>query len=115
MLQSLDTHWREHLAPGPSAPGHPSARLRAEDPKQEYKREAFELFETCSTMRNDVTQLLVTVQIRSPEDVEETAPHAGKICRMSSITTPISTRRWALARPMPTPESSRPGWPEGWS
>ena len=78
MLQSLDTHWREHLA----ALDHlrQGIHLRGyaqKNPKQEYKREAFELFENLlDAVRNDVTRLLVTVQIRSPEDVEETAPHA---------------------------------------
>ncbi|MFA7292612.1 MAG: SEC-C metal-binding domain-containing protein, partial [Rhodocyclaceae bacterium] len=78
MLQSLDTHWREHLA----ALDHlrQGIHLRGyaqKNPKQEYKREAFELFEgLLDAVRNDVTRLLVTVQIRSAEDVEETAPHA---------------------------------------
>jgi preprotein translocase subunit SecA len=78
MLQSLDTHWREHLA----ALDHlrQGIHLRGyaqKNPKQEYKREAFELFEgLLESVRNDVTRLLVTVQIRSAEDVEETAPHA---------------------------------------
>jgi preprotein translocase subunit SecA len=77
MLQSLDTHWREHLA----ALDHlrQGIHLRGyaqKNPKQEYKREAFELFERLlDAVRVDVTRLLMTVQIRA-EDVEETAPHA---------------------------------------
>ena len=77
MLQSLDTHWREHLA----ALDHlrQGIHLRGyaqKNPKQEYKREAFELFETLlDSVRIDVTRLLVTVQVRA-EEVEETAPHA---------------------------------------
>ncbi|WP_313951169.1 preprotein translocase subunit SecA [Accumulibacter sp.] len=77
MLQSLDTHWREHLA----ALDHlrQGIHLRGyaqKNPKQEYKREAFELFERLlDSVRSDVTRLLMTVQIRS-QDVEETAPHA---------------------------------------
>ncbi len=78
MLQSLDTHWREHL----SALDHlrQGIHLRGyaqKNPKQEYKREAFELFEGLLDMvRKEVTRTLFTVQIRSPEDVEEVAPHA---------------------------------------
>ncbi|OMG56660.1 preprotein translocase subunit SecA [Azonexus hydrophilus] len=78
MLQSLDTHWREHL----SALDHlrQGIHLRGyaqKNPKQEYKREAFELFETLlDQVRRDVTRVVFTVQIRSPEDVEETVPHA---------------------------------------
>jgi preprotein translocase subunit SecA len=77
MLQSLDTHWREHLA----ALDHlrQGIHLRGyaqKNPKQEYKREAFELFEALlDSVRADVTRLLMTVQVRA-EDVEETAPHA---------------------------------------
>jgi preprotein translocase subunit SecA len=76
MLQSLDTHWREHLA----ALDHlrQGIHLRGyaqKNPKQEYKREAFELFETLlDSVRKEVTRVVFTVQIRSQEDVEETAP-----------------------------------------
>ncbi len=78
MLQSLDTAWREHL----SALDHlrQGIHLRGyaqKNPKQEYKREAFELFEgLLDRVRKDVTRIVFTVQIRTPEDVEETAPHA---------------------------------------
>ena len=78
MLQSLDTHWREHL----SALDHlrQGIHLRGyaqKNPKQEYKREAFELFEgLLDLVRKEVTRIVYTVQIRSQEDVEETAPHA---------------------------------------
>jgi len=77
MLHSLDTHWREHLA----ALDHlrQGIHLRGyaqKNPKQEYKREAFELFEALlDSVRVDVTRLLMTVQIRA-EEVEETAPQA---------------------------------------
>ncbi len=78
MLQSLDSHWREHLA----ALDHlrQGIHLRGyaqKNPKQEYKREAFELFEgLLDLVRKEVTRVVFTVQIRTPEDVEETAPHA---------------------------------------
>jgi preprotein translocase subunit SecA len=76
MLQSLDTHWREHL----SALDHlrQGIHLRGyaqKNPKQEYKREAFELFEgLLQTIRNEVTKLLMTVEIRSQEQIEESEP-----------------------------------------
>jgi preprotein translocase subunit SecA len=78
MLQSLDTHWREHLA----ALDHlrQGIHLRGyaqKNPKQEYKREAFELFEgLLDLVRREVTRIVFTVQIRTPEDVQETVPHA---------------------------------------
>ena len=79
MLQSLDTHWREHLA----ALDHlrQGIHLRGyaqKNPKQEYKREAFELFEDLlQTVRNEVTRLLMTVEIRSQEEVAQSEPHAA--------------------------------------
>ena len=73
MLQSLDTHWREHLA----ALDHlrQGIHLRSyaqKNPKQEYKREAFELFEgLLQEVRVEVTRLLMTVQIRTDAALEE--------------------------------------------
>ena len=72
MLQTLDTHWREHL----SALDHlrQGIHLRGyaqKNPKQEYKREAFELFSMMlDSVRNEVTRILMMVQIRSQEEVE---------------------------------------------
>ncbi len=72
MLQSLDTHWREHL----SALDHlrQGIHLRGyaqKDPKQEYKREAFALFAAMlDTIKLEVTQILMTVQVRGESDVE---------------------------------------------
>ena len=72
MLQSLDTHWREHLA----ALDHlrQGIHLRGyaqKNPKQEYKREAFELFSTMlEIIKRNVTQILMNVQIRSEQDIE---------------------------------------------
>ena len=72
MLQTLDSHWREHL----SALDHlrQGIHLRGyaqKNPKQEYKREAFELFSAMlDAVRNEVTKVLITVQIRSQQDVE---------------------------------------------
>jgi preprotein translocase subunit SecA len=76
LLQSLDSHWREHLA----AMDHlrQGIHLRgyaAKNPKQEYKREAFELFERMlETIAHEVSQVTLTVQIRSEADVEAVAP-----------------------------------------
>jgi preprotein translocase subunit SecA len=73
MLQSLDTHWREHL----SSLDHlrQGIHLRGyaqKNPKQEYKREAFELFEgLLQTVRSDVSKLLLTVEVRSEEQIED--------------------------------------------
>ena len=73
MLQSLDSHWREHLA----ALDHlrQGIHLRGyaqKDPKQEYKREAFELFSLLlDQIKTEVTRLLMMVQIRSAEELQQ--------------------------------------------
>lgn len=75
MLQSLDSHWREHL----SALDHlrQGIHLRGyaqKDPKQEYKREAFELFDSLlSAVRREVSRILMTVRIGSPEEIDAAA------------------------------------------
>ena len=72
MLNFLDSHWREHL----SALDHlrQGIHLRGyaqKNPKQEYKREAFELFSMMlDTVRAEVSRQLMMVQIRTTEEVE---------------------------------------------
>ena len=71
MLQSMDSQWREHLA----ALDHlrQGIHLRGyaqKNPKQEYKREAFQLFgQMLDLIRNDVVRLIMTVQIQSQEEI----------------------------------------------
>ena len=71
MLQILDSHWREHLA----ALDHlrQGIHLRGyaqKNPKQEYKREAFELFGAMlEGLKLEVTRTLVAVEIRASEEV----------------------------------------------
>jgi preprotein translocase subunit SecA len=72
MLQILDAHWREHLA----ALDHlrQGIHLRGyaqKNPKQEYKREAFELFGTMiESVKLEVIKTLTAVQIRTQEDIK---------------------------------------------
>ena len=72
-LYSLDTHWREHLA----ALDHlrQGIHLRGyaqKDPKQEYRREAFELFaRLLDAVKLDVTRTITTVKIQSAQELEE--------------------------------------------
>jgi preprotein translocase subunit SecA len=73
MLQILDGHWREHLA----ALDHlrQGIHLRGyaqKNPKQEYKREAFELFGAMlEAVKLEVTRTLVAVEIRATEEVPQ--------------------------------------------
>ena len=72
MLQNLDTHWKEHLAAMDHLRQGINLRGYAQkNPKQEYKREAFELFSSMlDALKLDVIGVLSRVQIRAPEDVD---------------------------------------------
>ena len=73
LLSTLDNHWLEHLA----ALDHlrQGIHLRGyaqKNPKQEYKREAFELFgNLVESVKLEVTRTLMTVELRNPEQVEQ--------------------------------------------
>ena len=73
MLQSLDTHWREHLAALDYLRQGIHLRGYAQkNPTQEYKREAFELFSLLlEQIKTEVTKLLMLVQIRSAEELQQ--------------------------------------------
>ncbi|WP_017444420.1 preprotein translocase subunit SecA [Gayadomonas joobiniege] len=72
MLQTLDSHWKEHLA----AMDHlrQGIHLRGyaqKNPKQEYKRESFELFSNMlETLKQEVVGILSKVRVREESDVE---------------------------------------------
>ena len=72
MLQTLDHHWRDHLA----ALDHlrQGIHLRGyaqKNPKQEYKREAFELFsDMLDRIKQDVVKVVLTVTVRTEQDVQ---------------------------------------------
>ncbi len=73
LLQSLDTHWREHLsALDYLRQGIHLRGYAQKQPKQEYKREAFELFgQLLDSVKNEVTKILMTVRIQSSEQIEQ--------------------------------------------
>ena len=83
MLQTLDQHWREHLA----ALDHlrQGIHLRGyaqKNPKQEYKREAFELFsDMLDRIKQDVVKVVLKVQVRTQQDVQavEEAPAVSNV------------------------------------
>ncbi len=73
LLQVIDQHWREHL--GMLDHLRQGIHLRGyaqKNPKQEYKREAFELFALMQgRVRNDVTRVLMTVRVETAEQAEQ--------------------------------------------
>ncbi|MEP6740412.1 MAG: SEC-C metal-binding domain-containing protein, partial [Caldimonas sp.] len=75
LLQSIDQHWREHLAALDYLRQGIHLRGYAQkNPKQEYKREAFELFsQMLDVVKMDVTRVLMSVRIQSEEEVRQAA------------------------------------------
>ena len=108
MLQVLDTHWKEHLA----AMDHlrQGIHLRGfaqKNPKQEYKREAFEMFERMlSEITRDVIGILSKVEVKEKEDVaaveEQNRTDEQSYQYQSSATAPP-----------PEPEGGLPPSPAG--
>lgn len=79
MLQTLDSHWKEHLATMDYV--RQSIHLRGyaqKDPKQEYKREAFDLFTNMlESIKREVVSLLAKIQVKSeqmPNMIEASVP-----------------------------------------
>lgn len=72
MLQELDRHWKEHLANMDHLRQGIWMRSHAQkNPKQEYKREAFDLFAgMLDNLKEDVITLLAKVRFQMPEEVE---------------------------------------------
>ena len=75
LLQSIDTHWREHLSSLDYLRQGIHLRGYAQkQPKQEYKREAFELFgQLLDAVKSDVTRVLMTVQVQSGDQLDQAA------------------------------------------
>ena len=88
LLYSLDSHWREHLA----ALDHlrQGIHLRGyaqKDPKQEYRREAFELYgELLNVIKNDVVKNIMTVQIRSASELDQASESMNEdLAKLSDV------------------------------
>ncbi|MEP6823684.1 MAG: SEC-C metal-binding domain-containing protein, partial [Ramlibacter sp.] len=89
LLQSIDTHWREHLsALDYLRQGIHLRGYAQKQPKQEYKREAFELFgQLLDSVKNDVTKVLMTVKVQSGEQLEQAAEDMEERAeRISNVT-----------------------------
>jgi preprotein translocase subunit SecA len=89
LLQSIDTHWREHLsALDYLRQGIHLRGYAQKQPKQEYKREAFELFgQLLDSVKNEVTRILMTVAVQSTEQLEQAAEAMeDRAERISNVT-----------------------------
>jgi preprotein translocase subunit SecA len=102
MLRQLDSHWKEHIAALDYLRQGIHLRGYAQrNPKQEYKREAFEMFSSMlERVKHDTISILSKIQIRRPEDaqaVEPAAPDPSTL-RFQHAAAP------SLTEPPPAPE-----------
>ena len=113
MLQILDQRWKEHLATMDHLRASIGLRAYAQkQPKQEYKRESFELFqELLGSIKRDVVQLLSRVQIEQPEAVEEAERKRREEAeaRMRFTHAESSALNAPEAPPQPGPGAQRAG------
>jgi len=89
LLQSIDTNWRDHLsALDYLRQGIHLRGYAQKQPKQEYKREAFELFgQMLDAVKNEVTKVLMTVRIQSNEEAAAAAADLeSRAERVSNVT-----------------------------
>jgi preprotein translocase subunit SecA len=89
LLQSIDTNWRDHLsALDYLRQGIHLRGYAQKQPKQEYKREAFELFgQMLDAVKNEVTKVLMTVRIQSNDEVSQAAADMeSRAERISNVT-----------------------------
>ena len=104
LLQSIDSHWREHLsALDYLRQGIHLRGYAQKQPKQEYKREAFELFgQLLDIVKNEVTRVLMTVRIQSGDQAGQAAEQMEQ--RGEHITNVTYTAPTETGEAQTTPE-----------
>ncbi|MGP9767581.1 preprotein translocase subunit SecA [Halomonas sp. AOP13-D3-9] len=109
MLQVLDTRWKEHLQSMDHLRRGIHLRGYAQkNPKQEYKRESFELFQQLlEHIKADVTRILSHVQVRQPEEVDALEQQRREALARETATA--ASRHDAPNPERPTSEQAAPG------
>jgi preprotein translocase subunit SecA len=117
LLQTIDSQWRDHLSSLDYLRQGIHLRGYAQkQPKQEYKREAFELFgQMLDSVKNEVTKTLMTVRIQSAEQIDEAAlaleSRAENISNIT-YTAPTETGEAQVTQAAPAPSAAaRPDLP----
>ena len=110
MLRQLDSHWKEHIAALDYLRQGIHLRGYAQrNPKQEYKREAFEMFSSMlERVKHDTISILSKIQIRRPEDAQAVEPAAPdpRTLRFQHAEAP------SLIEAQPKPEPPRQSAPQ---
>ena len=115
LLQTLDSSWRDHLAALDYLRQGIHLRGYAQkQPKQEYKREAFELFrQLIDHVKSQVTRVMMQVQIRSPEQLDEATEQLEQSNARTSVhysgADEPSAEDAAAMEPLALPEGTRVG------
>ena len=117
LLQSIDTHWREHLSSLDYLRQGIHLRGYAQkQPKQEYKREAFELFgQLLDSVKNEVTKTLMTVKVQSSDELNQAAEaieNRGENLINVTYTAPTETGEVEVRRDEATNRESQELPPE---
>ncbi|MFL2553681.1 MAG: preprotein translocase subunit SecA [Candidatus Rariloculaceae bacterium] len=114
MLRQLDMHWKEHI--GALDYLRQGIHLRGyaqKNPKQEYKREAFDMFsDTLDRVKHDTISILSKIQIRRPEDVAAVEPQRSDVSSMrfqhaeapALTAAPVAKAPARLGVPAPRPQ-----------
>ncbi|HKJ75906.1 MAG TPA: preprotein translocase subunit SecA, partial [Gammaproteobacteria bacterium] len=115
MLQVLDTHWKEHLAAMDYLRQGIHLRGYAQkNPKQEYKREAFELFsQMLERVKREAITLLSRVQVQAEEDVEAVEAQHRRPSAMEYQHAEFSGLQSEAEAPAEREESEQPFVREG--
>ncbi|MGI9257781.1 MAG: preprotein translocase subunit SecA [Gammaproteobacteria bacterium] len=112
MLRQLDMHWKEHI--GALDHLRQGIHLRGyaqKNPKQEYKRESFDMFgDMLDRVKHDTIAILSKIQIRRPEDVAAVEPKRSDTSAMSFQHAEAPSLA-AAPRPQPQPGQAQPGQP----
>ncbi|WP_102283249.1 preprotein translocase subunit SecA [Ottowia massiliensis] len=109
LLQSIDSNWREHLsALDYLRQGIHLRGYAQKQPKQEYKREAFELFsQMLDTVKNEVTRVLINVRVQTREQADEAAGSISQQAERVSNVTYTAPSEMGEAQTLPqTPAGS---------
>ncbi len=111
MLQQLDSHWREHLAAMDYLRQGIHLRSYAQkNPKQEYKREAFELFSTMlDRIKHDTVSMLSRMQLRTQAEIDaEEEARQRRLARAMQFQHAAPEQVTAPASQEPQPEPKAP-------
>ena len=109
MLQQLDSHWREHLAAMDYLRQGIHLRSYAQkNPKQEYKREAFELFSNMlDRIKYDTVSMLSRLHVRSEAEFEAEAAERQRRLEAAMQTQHAAPQSLVAASEDPLPDDTQ--------